>query len=1176
MRSRRIASALAALTMIASQAVVLPALPATAADTLTEAEPNDTAAFASPMLTNGITTGSLSSAGDIDYYTFTLEENSKFDLALHIAPEDVSSYTNYGWLVTLTSGDTTIYSCAAAGNLATTSFETVGLKAGTYTVKVAVNGKLMDCEYQLMATAAADPTWEAETNDTTATATLVTDLSATMNGTMFSTGNGGATTDQDFYKIVLDNEAGHPYDVTMTVAKKSGYSSNANAKYFFLDEMGNEISLSSTEPTELDPGVYYVRFTRYSDYNIGYTFSIDAKEVTENREREDNGSKSTANTLVPGESIRGRLSTSTDEDYYAFTLEKDAYVTVGLTPDSGNSTSSRYWNFKIEDESGTVYNVADVYGSSEQISRIAGLKAGKYYIHVSKSYNGSTPTWYTVSLTADEEASFEHEQNGTAAEANTLPLNGSISGFLYPYTEIDYYTFTLDEPKTFALNFTHGASLTTSQTFWKATLTGEDGTAIYTENILGASVNNIETIGLDKGTYTLKIEGVNSSATAKYTLQTVVGDIGTYGIENNDTKEHATVIADVTKSVTGRIQREDDEDWYKFTLSNEDGNAYDVAPTISLPETVNYASGASVTVTIYDEAGNAVKTGSLRADNTSVTLDATELECGTYYMQVTKGYYHTKQTYTISVGAKEIIELREKEINDTNAQANELPLDAAVKGRIGSSTDKDVYKLTIDQTSRVDLSFNLESTTGSSRYWTVTLTDAEGTQVDTFEVYSNAAQTVSTLGLKPGDYYVTVEKGVNGYSDIWYTLTATADPDTPWEGEPNNIADTATPLPLNGRINGRTKTTTDSDYYSFTLEEDAAFDLSFDIGASLGSSNTFWKVAVYDADGQIFSDDIVGTQAVTALPTKGLKAGTYYLAVTPTRDQDVTYILTTKVETGKNWEGERNNRLTDATAVDPASPVHGYIHAETDEDWYSFTLKDKESSTRFRVTPQFLLESAAHTGNSSAYWNFTLCDKDGATIATTAVGGYDTTASLGTIVLDQGTYYLHVTAGAYTSDEPYTIELDPKAVTYTLGDVNEDGAINANDAAKVLMAAARIGAKKASGLTELQTLAANVDRRSDAINANDASFILRYAAYRGAKGTADIETYFGYKKPEEEQPAEEDPTDENPSDENPSDENPSDENPSDEDPSDETPADENPSDETPSDENPSDEDPAAA
>ena len=74
---------------------------------------------------------------------------------------------------------------------------------------------------------------------------------------------------------------------------------------------------------------------------------------------------------------------------------------------------------------------------------------------------------------------------------------------------------------------------------------------------------------------------------------------------------------------------------------------------------------------------------------------------------------------------------------------------------------------------------------------------------------------------------------------------------------------------------------------------------------------------------------------------------------------------------------------------------------------------------------------------------------------------------------------------------------------YLLGDVNEDGTVNANDAARILIAAARIGAKRGSGLSDAQTLAANVNG-DKAINAVDASIVLRYAAANGAKRQVEL------------------------------------------------------------------------
>ena len=80
--------------------------------------------------------------------------------------------------------------------------------------------------------------------------------------------------------------------------------------------------------------------------------------------------------------------------------------------------------------------------------------------------------------------------------------------------------------------------------------------------------------------------------------------------------------------------------------------------------------------------------------------------------------------------------------------------------------------------------------------------------------------------------------------------------------------------------------------------------------------------------------------------------------------------------------------------------------------------------------------------------------------------------------------------------------------TLPLGDPNDDGRINANDASAVLIAAARVGAKRPSGMTLTQETAADVSG-DGRFNANDAALILRYAAYVGAKGMRDLETYLG-------------------------------------------------------------------
>ncbi|MBR3629620.1 MAG: dockerin type I repeat-containing protein, partial [Oscillospiraceae bacterium] len=78
----------------------------------------------------------------------------------------------------------------------------------------------------------------------------------------------------------------------------------------------------------------------------------------------------------------------------------------------------------------------------------------------------------------------------------------------------------------------------------------------------------------------------------------------------------------------------------------------------------------------------------------------------------------------------------------------------------------------------------------------------------------------------------------------------------------------------------------------------------------------------------------------------------------------------------------------------------------------------------------------------------------------------------------------------------------PDGFAILLGDINANKTVNASDAAKVLIAAASLGAGKSSGLTTMQTIAADVNG-DRTVNASDAAVILVYAAALGA-GQKDV------------------------------------------------------------------------
>ncbi len=82
----------------------------------------------------------------------------------------------------------------------------------------------------------------------------------------------------------------------------------------------------------------------------------------------------------------------------------------------------------------------------------------------------------------------------------------------------------------------------------------------------------------------------------------------------------------------------------------------------------------------------------------------------------------------------------------------------------------------------------------------------------------------------------------------------------------------------------------------------------------------------------------------------------------------------------------------------------------------------------------------------------------------------------------------------------------PGGVGGKLGDVNEDGDVDATDAANILVAAAAVGAGGDSGFTETQ--AKNADVNGDGtFNSQDAANVLQYAAAAGSGFEGSLEEF---------------------------------------------------------------------
>ncbi len=568
--------------------------------------------------------------------------------------------------------------------------------------------------------------------------------------------------------------------------------------------------------------------------------------------------------------------------------------------------------------------------------------------------------------------------------------------------------------------------------------------------------------------------------------------------EDNNTIGSATEMT-LGTPIQGNSSSTSDKDYYKLTLT-EDGK---LDMNFSIPEAVTTNNGLTYwTVALYDGDGNTIRSYSINGKAIKYYMNGTGLNAGTYYISVTPdSYYHKTLDYTLNTELDTETPF-ESEGNNTIKTADELPLNTAVGGCHHKLNDTDYFQFTLEEDSAVDLVFSITdiiSETSNYNYWNLTLYSAEdsGKAIQTFSAYGTKLNYyLNTAGLSAGTYYVKVTTDDYYWSNTAYTLTANVTAGADFESEGNDTLKTADELPFDTEFSGTIQNNSDVDYYKFTLEDHKAVELDFAISEPVTetASRTYWEIDLCSGEGNILRTfTIDGTKTDYDLTIQGFDAGTFYLRVQPDDYyySSKIYTLTAKLHDGTDWEGEFNDTMSTADEMTANAPINGRIHAGKGKDYYKLTLeKGGKLDLRFVIEP--------NSSNNDEYWQVTLMDENGSSLVTKAITGVNATTTLGEYEAAAGTYYVLVENDSYYYwVTQYTLTADFEENTTISGDVNEDGKVDASDAAALLTAAAKLGSGAESGLTEAQEAAANVNG-DEAIDATDAAAILSYAAAVGS------------------------------------------------------------------------------
>ncbi|QEC67046.1 T9SS type A sorting domain-containing protein [Panacibacter ginsenosidivorans] len=474
-----------------------------------ESEPNNTKAQANTLTLNGSNTGTIGATGDEDWWSVTTTADGKLDVTIAI-----SNGLNM-WCQIYDNNGTIVLNSGYTSGTATISKD--GLAAGTYYLRVYpyYSGQLPAYSISNTLTVPTQAN-DAEPNNTKAQAKVL-NLNASKTGHIDYYYNNIRDT-FDWYKVTTNADG--RLRLTMTSAN------GQNVWAYLYDNDGTTLlgsgytagSAVVVNKDGLAAGTYYIRVNTY--YNTDwapYTLADSLFVPTQPNDVEPNNTKALSLTLPLNGSVTGHNNYYYNNvkdtfDWYKVTTNADGRLRLTMTSANGQNV----WAYLYDNDGSTVLASGYTSGSAVVVNK-DGLSAGTYYVRVNTYYNTEWAPYTLADSLFSPAQTNDVEPNDTKAQAVTLPLNGSKTGHVNYYYNLqkdgqDWYKLTTTEDGMISLTIqSHNG-----QNVW-AYLYDNDGTtqlnAAYT-----TSSTTIKSDGLSAGTYYIRINTYYTTEFAPYTL----------------------------------------------------------------------------------------------------------------------------------------------------------------------------------------------------------------------------------------------------------------------------------------------------------------------------------------------------------------------------------------------------------------------------------------------------------------------------------------------------------------------------------------------------------------------------------------------------------------------------------------------------------------------------------
>ncbi len=245
-------------------------------------------------------------------------------------------------------------------------------------------------------------------------------------------------------------------------------------------------------------------------FSLLLSISFSSTVFAASNETEPNDTMANANAISSGSTVKGKISTSSDVDFYKMPIMYSGTRVITLS----DIPSGCDYDLYLYDAKGNLISYSRASGNKDESITKSMEVQEQYYICVKNSSGYSSSSDYTLSVKATGSVTppVLPYHGGDAYEYNdTLELAsdfyGSLEATISPLGDIDWYKFSITQTSTQKIKLYSPSS----DLSYKFQICNADGKSI-------SSITDECTLTLSPGKYYIKVYGIDSSSMLNYRL----------------------------------------------------------------------------------------------------------------------------------------------------------------------------------------------------------------------------------------------------------------------------------------------------------------------------------------------------------------------------------------------------------------------------------------------------------------------------------------------------------------------------------------------------------------------------------------------------------------------------------------------------------------------------------